>query len=277
MRQAQAPRDQRARKSYVSRGDTFDRFRDYRGDRRLHRFGRQRDRCGGTFISFPVLNDSLGLTEKLANATSTVALWPGYAAGAIAAGKELAAVPREALTRLTIVSVVGGAAGGALLLCTSNGLFRHVMPILLAVGTMLFAAGPLFNRQLDGSDSQAALAAESMPVLFTVAVYNGYFGAGGGVLVSAGLTAVGIHDARHANIFKMLVQVTSNAAPVAVLSWSSIAWRVALAMIPGAIIGGFVGMRIANRMPRQMLRATILAAGAILTVYYGVKTYGGHF
>ena len=229
---------------------------------------------GGTFISFPTLTGALGLTEKLANATSTVGLWPGYAAGVLAARDDLASVPRDALTRLTIVSVAGGAAGGAMLLLTPVGLFRDVVPVLLAIGTILFALGPRLNRRLDGADSLTAPSVAAMPILFAVAIYNGYFGAGGGVLVIAGLTAAGIHDARRANIFKMLVQVTSNAAAVAVLSWSGIAWSVAAAMIPGAIAGGFVGMRMANRMPRQMLRGIILAAGALLTVYYGAKVYG---
>ena len=109
----------------------------------------------------------------------------------------------------------------------------------------------IFNPGASQETPQGA----AFPVLFVVAIYNGYFGAGGGVLVMAGLAICGLHDARRANIFKMLVQVTSNAAAVMVLAWSGIAWPVALGMMPGAIAGGWIGMRIANVMPREILRA----------------------
>ncbi len=226
---------------------------------------------GGTFIAFPTLNGVLGMTEKLANATCTVGLWPGYASSVAAARKDLASIPRDALTRLIVLSVMGGAVGGALLLLTPAGIFSAVVPILLGVGTILFASGPLVNRRFNPGASQETPQGAALPVIFAVAIYNGYFGAGGGVLVMAGLAVCGLHDARRANIFKMLVQVTSNAAAVAVLAWSGIEWPVALGMMPGAIAGGWFGMRLANVMPRGLLRAIIIACGVVLTVVYTVK------
>lgn len=226
---------------------------------------------GGTFIAFPTLNGVLGMTEKLANATCTVGLWPGYASAVAAARKDLASLPRDALRWLIVLSVMGGAAGGALLLLTPAGLFRTAVPILLGVGTILFASGPLVNRRFNPDASPETLHDAALPVIFVVAIYNGYFGAGGGVLVMAGLAVCGMHDARRANIFKMLVQVTSNAAAVAVLAWSGIEWRVALGMMPGAIAGGWFGMRLANLMPRGLLRAIIIVCGVVLTAVYTVK------
>jgi uncharacterized protein len=228
---------------------------------------------GGTFIAFPVLNGVIGMTEKLANATCTVGLWPGYAASVAAARQELAAIPRAALKTLVVISVAGGAVGGAMLLLTPNGLFRTVVPILLGVGTVLFASGPLVNRRFYPDANHDTPHGVAFPVLFVVAVYNGYFGAGGGVLVMAGLAVCGLNDARRANIFKMLVQVTSNAAAVMVLAWSGIAWPIALGMMPGAIAGGWFGMRLANVMPRGILRAIIIFCGALLTVIYTVKLF----
>lgn len=226
---------------------------------------------GGTFIAFPTLNGVLGMTEKLANATCTVGLWPGYASSVAAARKDLASIPRAALRMLTVLSVLGGAVGGALLLLTPSGIFRIAVPILLGVGTVLFASGPLVNRRFNPDASQETPQGAALPVIFVVAIYNGYFGAGGGVLVMAGLAVCGLHDARRANIFKMLVQVTSNAAAVAVLAWSGIDWAVALGMMPGAIAGGWFGMLLANVMPRGLLRAIIIVCGVVLTVVYTVK------
>ncbi len=228
---------------------------------------------GGTFIAFPTLTGVIGLSEKLANATCTVGLWPGYASSVAAARDELASIPRKALTTLVTVSVAGGAAGGAMLLLTPAGVFRTVVPILLGVGTVLFASGPLVNRRFNPDASQETPRGAAFPVLFIVAIYNGYFGAGGGVLVMAGLAVCGLHDARRANIFKMLVQVTSNAAAVMVLAWSGIAWPVAIGMMPGAIAGGWIGMRVANVMPRQLLRAIIILCGVTLTIVYTVKLF----
>ena len=228
---------------------------------------------GGTFIAFPTLTGVIGLTEKLANATCTVGLWPGYASSVAAARDELASIPRKPLTKLVMVSVVGGAVGGAMLLLTSAALFRTIVPILLGVGTILFASGPIVNRRFNPDAAQETPQGAALPVLFVVAIYNGYFGAGGGVLVMAGLAVCGLHDARRANIFKMLVQVTSNAAAVAVLAWSAINWPVALGMMPGAIAGGWFGMRLANVMPRALLRAIINLCGVILTVVYTVKLF----
>jgi len=169
---------------------------------------------GGTFIAFPTLTGVIGLTEKLANATCTVGLWPGYASSVAAARDDLAAIERNALTTLILLSLGGGAVGGALLLVTPDAKFRIVVPILLGIGTMLFAAGPIINRRFNPEAVPETPQGAALPVIFIVAIYNGYFGAGGGVLVMAGLALCGLHDARRANIFKMLVQVTSNAAAV---------------------------------------------------------------
>ena len=153
---------------------------------------------GGTFIAFPTLTGVLGMTEKLANATCTVGLWPGYAASVAAARGELASIPRDALNKLVVVSFAGGAAGGAMLLLTSTEVFRAVVPILLGVGTILFASGPIVNRRFNPGASQETPQGAAFPVLFVVAIYNGYFGAGGGGQVGQGLVHVHHLDRRHA-------------------------------------------------------------------------------
>jgi len=228
---------------------------------------------GGTFIAFPTLTGVVGLSEKLANATCTVGLWPGYASSVAAARDDLESIERRALATLIGLSVAGGAVGGAMLLITPAHLFDQVVPVLLGVGTILFASGPIVNRRFNPDAAPETPQGAALPVLFVVAIYNGYFGAGGGVLVMAGLAICGLHDARRANLFKMLVQVTSNAAAVLVLAWSGIAWRVALGMMPGAVAGGWFGMRVANVMPRSLLRSIIIACGVVLTVVYTVKLW----
>ena len=48
---------------------------------------------GGTLLTFPVLI-WLGLDPKVANGTSTVALWPGLFGGLLVTGKNSKTVPR---------------------------------------------------------------------------------------------------------------------------------------------------------------------------------------
>jgi len=223
---------------------------------------------GGTFIAFPTLVSVIGMTEKAANATCTVGLWPGYAAAIAAARKDLAKEPRELLKTLMIVSAIGGAIGAALLLLTPPALFKQVVPILLGAGTILFASGPRINAAL-GRTGHGAISRPIMyPVITLAAIYNGYFGAGGGVIVIAALGLCGITETWRANVFKTVVQATSNATALMVLAVSSIAWNVAGGMWIGAAIGGFAGMWIAGRMPRNLLRAIIIIAGAVLTIVY---------
>jgi uncharacterized membrane protein YfcA len=223
---------------------------------------------GGTFIAFPTLVSVIGMTEKAANATCTVGLWPGYAAAIGAARKDLAKEPRGLVKELMVVSAIGGAIGAALLLLTPPLLFKQVVPILLGAGTILFASGPWVNAVLGRSEGGAITRGIMYPAIATVAIYNGYFGAGGGVLVMAGLALCGINETWRANVFKTVVQATSNATAVAVLAASAIAWNVAAGMWIGSAIGGFAGMRIAGLMPRKLLRAIIIVAGILLTIVY---------
>jgi len=223
---------------------------------------------GGTFIAFPTLVSVIGMTEKAANATCTVGLWPGYAAAIGAAREDLAKEPRELLKGLMLVSAIGGVIGAALLLLTPPSLFKQVVPILLGAGTILFASGPRVNAALGRSESGAISRRIMYPAIAAVATYNGYFGAGAGVLVMAAMGLCGISETWRANVFKTVVQATSNATAVAVLAVSAIAWDVAGGMWIGAAIGGFVGMRIAGRMPRRLLRAIIIIGGALLTIVY---------
>jgi uncharacterized membrane protein YfcA len=228
---------------------------------------------GGTFIAFPTLVSVIGMTEKAANATCTVGLWPGYVAAIGAARKDLGKEPRELVKTLMMVSAIGGAIGAALLLLTPPMLFRQVVPILLGVGTILFASGPWVNAAMGRSEGDALAWRVMYPAIGVVAIYNGYFGAGGGVLVMAGLALSGIHETWRANVFKMVVQATSNATALAVLAASGIAWKVAGGMWIGAAFGGFAGMRVAGCMPRRVLRMVIIVAGAALTIVYGWRAY----
>lgn len=115
--------------------------------------------------------------EEGGDATCTAGLWPGYVAAIGAARKDLATEPRELVKTLMVVGAIGGAIGAALLLLTPPTLFRQVVPILLSVGTILFASGPWVNAAMGRSEGDGLGWRMMYPATAAVAIYNGYFGA----------------------------------------------------------------------------------------------------
>ena len=233
---------------------------------------------GGTFITFPALTGIAMLTEKAANVTSTVGLWPGYAASVVAGRKELFALGRNTWLVYADIGAAGGVLGALLLLTTSTTAFARAVPWLLAFSTVLFATGPTIRswasratgvRRGSGARSPVALS-----VVLVIAVYNGYFGAGGGVLLLAGLAMVMPGDVRRINLLKVIIQVTANASAIVVFLSAGIDWGIAATMALGSAVGGFLGMRLANRIPARVLYGVILSVGVTLTVAYFAKAYG---
>jgi|HubBroStandDraft_1064217.scaffolds.fasta_scaffold03588_4 uncharacterized protein len=232
---------------------------------------------GGTFITFPALTGIAKLTEKAANITSTAGLWPGAAASVVAARKALQALGRRTVLLYAGFGALGGVAGAALLLTTSTTAFAKAVPWLLAFSTTLFAMRPTIHRWASRSNRLAIGPGPSSPltlaIVLVIAVYNGYFGAGGGVLLLAGLAAVMPGDVRRVNLLKVLVQATANASAIVVFFSAEIDWGIAAMMAVGSACGGFLGMRVANRMPPRALQGVIVVVGATLTVAYFAKAY----
>jgi len=153
---------------------------------------------GGSFISFPALL-FLRIPAVTANATSTVALWPGLAASAIAYLKRLNA-PVRVLVPLLVTSVAGGWVGALLLLKTPQLTFLHLVPWLLLSGTLLFAFGNSLRAMIGKSAvidglhdiSWQAITLGSIAQLL-VAVYGGYFGAGLGFMIPVSYTHLDVY------------------------------------------------------------------------------------
>jgi uncharacterized protein len=231
---------------------------------------------GGTFISFPALL-STGVPAVEANATNTVALWPGLAASTGAYLKRLSA-PRRLLVPLLLTSVVGGLAGSLLLLKTPQRVFLHLIPWLLLGGTLLFAFGNQI-RALAGKShvvedlgkmSWQAITVASFAELL-VAIYGGYFGAGIGFMLLGMLAAMGIRDIHAMGAIRTLLSVVINA--VAVLTFivaGAVFWPHCLVMIAGSMTGGWFGAHYAQKADPKKVRAVVIAIGLAMTAYYFV-------
>ena len=236
---------------------------------------------GGTLLTFPALV-GLGIPPIVANATSTVALWPGALGSMWGYRGELTGARRWAV-RFAIPSLVGGLAGALLLLVTPPERFDAVVPWLVLLATVLFViqrplmrrlrarreggtpGGAVVHPPVDRAAPHAEPDAPSAPVLFyqfLVAIYGGYFGAGIGILMLAALGFMGFTHIHRMNGLKNWGGLCINAVAALTFIVSRLVnWPVALAMAGGAIAGGYAGSRLAQRVPQERVRQAIIAIG----------------
>lgn len=221
-------------------------------------------------MAFPALVLS-GVPPIAANATNSAALWLGTVASARGYRREIAE-HRHILMRVAAVSLAGGVLGALLLLRTPAHVFTTLIPYLLLLATAVFALSPYLTRPHTGTarhHSPWQLAAQ-----FLVSIYGGYFGAGIGILMLAILAFSGLPSLNAMNGVKnVLAMCINGVALIPFLIAGIIWWPQATLMAVGAIIGGYLGARIGQRVPPQHLRRFVIAVGIIMTVYFFGKTY----
>jgi uncharacterized protein len=229
---------------------------------------------GGSFISFPTLL-FLRMPAVQANATNTVALWPGLAASTIAYLKRLDAPPRL-LVPLLLTSVTGGWVGALLLLRTPQHTFLHLVPWLLLGGTLLFAFGNTIRAiagksavvdDLRATSWQAIMVSSIVELL--LAVYGGYFGAGIGFVMLGMLAALGMRDIHAMGAIRTLLAAAINAtAVVTFILAGAVLWRPCAVMIAGALTGGWFGAHYAQRADPRTVRGFVICAGLLMSAYF---------
>jgi uncharacterized protein len=221
---------------------------------------------GGTLITFPVLI-WLGLDPKVANATSTVALWPGLFGGLFGYRKELEN-SSELLVKLGITSVIGGAVGAWLLIWTPSPTFAQLVPFLILFATVLFMAQGYINRRLrlqPLTDPGKAWWTGAIICQFFSSIYGGYFGAGNGILMLAVMGLLGLTNLHRANGIKNFLGICINS--IAVLSFSLthlVIWEDALLMSVAALLGGYFGASMAVRVGQTWVRRGIVVIGFVI-------------
>lgn len=229
---------------------------------------------GGSFVSFPTLLFT-GVPAVPANATNTVALWPGLAASTVAYLKRLSAPPRL-LIPLLLTSVAGGWAGALLLLKTPQHTFLRLVPWLLLGGTLLFAFGNnirvIAGRAAVLDDlrqvSWQAITITSILELL-LGVYGGYFGAGIGFVTLGMLAALGMRDILAMGAIRTLLAAAINAAAVlAFIVAGAVFWPQCAVMIAGALTGGWFGAHYAQKADPQKMRLVVIAVGLVMSAYF---------
>jgi hypothetical protein len=226
---------------------------------------------GGSFVTLPALI-AAGVPSVSANASSTVALFPGGMASVWAYRDGLGPVATVSLRPLLLTTLFGGALGALLLLRTSTTTFDLLLPWLLLLATMTLS----FGRQL-GESLRRRWRINRWIVLaiqFCLGVYGGYFGGAVGILMIALWGLLDGRDLKNLNAARTLLVTAANAIAVLVFaSARAVHWSETLVMLVAATAGGFGGAQIGRHAPSQVIRAGTILLTAGITITFFVRAY----
>jgi uncharacterized membrane protein YfcA len=226
---------------------------------------------GGSFITLPALMLA-GMDARAANITSTVALFPGQVTGSWIGRRLVSGTEGQSFRSLAVISLVGGAIGGGLLLLTPSRFFEKLVPWLVLFATAAFAWGSFGRKPEAGSARQGRLAAGL--IQFGIAIYGGYFGGGIGFLMLAALSLAGM-GVHAAGATKNVLAGAMNATAVLVFLFSGeVRWLAGAVACAGALLGSVVGAQMMQRVNERALRIGIIVIGVLLTVGLFVRSRG---
>lgn len=233
---------------------------------------------GGSFLSFPALL-GMNILPVQANATNTVAIWPGQLTSVAAYRRDV----RENLSLawlMGLAGLLGGTAGAVILLNTPQKTFLHLVPWLLLGAAMIFAVSEPVSRALARlNQSRAARAAAGevhaphrLPLFFAcivVSFYVGYFGAGAGFLFMTLLALFGYEDIHVINALKVVANLMANGVAFLIFVVDGqVVWRFCLAAMIAAAIGGYVSASLARRVPQRVLRSLVVVIGLSMALWF---------
>ena len=227
---------------------------------------------GGSFLSFPAML-SMGILPIQANATNSVAIWPGQLTSIAGYIHDIRRHPRMALL-MACAGLIGGSAGALVLLHTPQRTFMHLVPWLLLSAAIIFAVSGPVSRKLE---SRKVVSAPIKPsprlsvflAITTICFYIGYFGAGAGFLLMTVLSLFGWQDLHEINALKVSATTPANGiACILFIAGNQVVWRYCLLAMVTCAIGGYLSARMARRVPQALLRAIIVAIGLSMSAWF---------
>jgi len=232
---------------------------------------------GGSFLLFPAML-GMKMLPVQANATNTVALWPGQFTS-VAAYREDIRRNRRLAWPMGIAGLIGGTIGALVLLNTPQKTFLHLVPWLLLVSALIFAAsGPIARRlarrrvSFDPVSQPPRLLPVFLSTIF-VCFYIGYFGAGAGFLLITALSLFGFQDLNEINALKVVSTTMANGVAFLIFVVSKqVEWHYCLLAMITCAIGGYSSARLARRIPQPVLRGTVVAIGLGMAAWFFWRT-----
>jgi len=228
---------------------------------------------GGSFLLFPAML-SMKMLPIQANATNTVALWPGQLTSVAAYRDDIRKNRRLALP-MALAGLLGGTAGALVLLNTPQKTFMRLVPWLLLVAAVIFALSGPVSRWLErrkGAIAGATHAPRRMPVFLSTIVvcfYIGYFGAGAGFLIITVLSLFGYQDLNEINALKVVSTTLANGVAFIIFVVSGqVVWRYCLLAMVTCAIAGYTSASLARRVPQSFLRGLVVFIGLFMAAWF---------
>ena len=224
---------------------------------------------GGSLVTFPVLVFT-GVPSVIANASSTVALFPGAFASAWGYRHDFMSFEHVSFKAILLVSFIGGGVGAVLLLSTPQTTFDVIVPWLILAATLVFIFGPKLTRSV-----RSVFTLRPLPFLiihFFLGIYTGYFGGALGLITLAIWSLFGLTDLKAANPSKILIGGLTNTAAVACFVIAGkVWWTQSLIMLVGAVLGGYFGARFGRKLDPRVVRIIVIAIGLVATTVFFVR------
>jgi uncharacterized membrane protein YfcA len=228
---------------------------------------------GGSFLLFPAML-SMKMLPIQANATNTVALWPGQLTSVAAYRDDIRKNRRLALP-MALAGLLGGTAGALVLLNTPQKTFMRLVPWLLLVAAVIFALSGPVSRWLERRKCAIAGATHAprrMPVFLSTIVvcfYIGYFGAGAGFLIITVLSLFGYQDLNEINALKVVSTTLANGVAFIIFVVSGqVVWRYCLLAMVTCAIAGYTSASLARRVPQSFLRGLVVFIGLFMAAWF---------
>jgi len=228
---------------------------------------------GGSFLLFPAML-SMKMLPVQANATNTVALWPGQLTSIAAYRDDILKNLRLAIP-LGLAGLFGGTAGAVVLLNTPQMTFLHMVPWLLLIAATIFAASGPVSRWLEHRKFTAPAGSHPprrLPLfIFTIVVcfYIGYFGAGAGFLMITLLSLFGFENLNEINALKVVSTTMANGIAFVIFVFNGqVVWRFCLLAMVTCAIGGYTSARFARMVPQPALRGLVIVIGFSMAAWF---------
>ncbi|MET0375626.1 MAG: sulfite exporter TauE/SafE family protein [Rhizorhabdus sp.] len=227
---------------------------------------------GGSFVTLPALL-ATGTPSIAANATSTVALWPGGLASAVVYRDGLRPIAGIDVRKMLVITIAGGAIGAGLLLYTPERLFDRLLPWLALWATLALALAPRIGPWM-----QARLGPRGRPLLLAgqllLGIYGGYYGGAVGLMMTALWSLIDGSDIKALAGARVVMGTAANAAAIACFALAGIVqWETALLLGGGALAGGYAGARLGRILPPAVIRQATLALCAAITLSFFFRAY----
>jgi uncharacterized membrane protein YfcA len=224
---------------------------------------------GGSLLTFPALVFT-GVPSVIANASSTVALFPGALASAWGYRKDFTSLEGVTFRSILIVSFIGGAVGALLLLSTPEKTFDIIVPWLLLAATLVFIFGPGIAQ-----GKHQLLQVRPLPFLvihFFLGIYTGYFGGALGLITLAVWSLFGLTDLKAMNPNKILLGgLTNTAAVICFVIAGKVWWTESLVMLAGAVVGGYAGARFGRKLDPRIVRTVVITISVLATIVFFLR------